>query len=141
MIKISKGLLSFLSGLGFMGLGFYIVFFTLIEMDRYKILSNYIFFFSLLTSILACIVVYFLSIAFSFGDIHLNIDATKGGFIGGILSMIAIIIMILSFRLESMNLMEGLKTIDKIHPIITFFLASACTILLIWPEEMKEERW
>lgn len=140
MIKISKGLLSFLSGLGFMGLGFYIVFFTIIEMEN-KILSNYILFFSILNSVLGCIVVYFLSIAFSFGDINLNIDATKGGFIGGILSMVAIIVMILSFRLESMNLMEGLETIDKVHPIITFFLASACTILLIWPEEMKEERW
>ena len=33
MLKLSKGLLSFISGLGFMGLVFYLVFFTFVEMD------------------------------------------------------------------------------------------------------------
>ena len=140
MIKVSKGLLSFLFGLGFMGLGFYIVFFGFIDMD-YKIIGNYILLFSILTAILACIVVYFLAVAFRFTQTRLQIDTTIGGFIGGILTMIAIILMILSFRAESLGLMKGLGLADKIHPLVTFFLAAACTMLLIWPEESKEERW
>lgn len=140
MIKISKGLLSFLSGLGFMGLGFYIFFFSFVSMD-YKLLGNYILLFSISTAILACIVVYFLAIAFTFAQTKLQVDTTLGGFIGGILTMVAIILMILSFRAESLGLMKGLSIVDKIHPIVTFFLAAACTILLLWPEERREERW
>ena len=132
MMKLSKGLLSFLAGLGFMGLGFYIFFFTFLMMDSK---FNFILLFAILTSILGCIVIYFLAIAFSFAETNLKINETAGGFIGGILTMIAIIIMILSFRLEEMGLAKNLGLADKIHPIITFFLASACTLLLIWPIE------
>lgn len=140
MMKISKGLLSFLSGLGFMGLGFYVVFFTFIEMG-YQLLGNYILLFSILTSILAFAVVYFLAIAFSFTgrETRIHVDTTMGGFIGGFLTMIAIILMILSFRAESLGLMTELHTLDMIHPVITFFLTAACTILLLWPEEYQEE--
>jgi len=138
MIKLSKGFLSFLSGLGYMGLGFYIFFFAFLNMDC-KL--NYILLFSILTSVLACIVIYFLANAFAFGEINLKINETTSGFIGGILTMIAVILMILSFRLEDMGLMKNLSFADKIHPIVTFFLASACMLLLIWPEERKEERW
>ena len=138
MIKINKGLLSFLSGLGFMGLGFYILFFTFIRIE-YTALGNYILLFSISTSVLACVVVYFLAIAFSFTDTRLRIDKTIGGFVGGILTMIAIILMILSFQAESLDLMEDLSLFDTVHPMVTFFLTTACTILLIWPEERKEE--
>jgi len=141
MIKISKGLLSFLSGLGFMGLGFYIFFFGFVAFD-YRLLGNYILLFSILTAILGCIVVYFLAVAFSFTtQVRINVDTTLGGFIGGILTMVAIILMVLSFRAESLGLMEGLGIADKIHPIVTFFLSAACTMLFIWPEEQREERW
>ncbi len=139
-MKLTKGLLSFISGLGFMGLCFYIAFFTFIEID-YMLLSNYILLFSILTSALAGIVVYFLSIAFSFIDTKLKINTTIGGFIGGILTMVAIILMILSFRLENLGWMENVKTFDAFHPIATFFLAAASTILFIWPEEKEEEKW
>ncbi len=140
MIKINKGLLSFLSGLGFMGLGFYIVFFAFVDMD-YMLLGNYLLLFSIINSVLACVVVYFLSIAFSFHEGRIQMDTTTGGFMGGILSMVAIILMIVSFRMEDLGLMNNLTTMQKIHPLISFFLASACTILLLWPEEKKEERW
>jgi len=135
-IKISKGLLSFLSGLGFMGLAFYILFFTFIEMEN-KL--NYILLFSIATSFLGCIVIYFLSIAFKFVESKVKINTTIGGFLGGLLTMVAIILMILSFRLEEFGI-KNLNIIDKIHPIITFFLASACMLLLIWPEK-EEEKW
>ena len=140
MIKINKGLLSFLSGLGFMGLGFYIVFFAFVDMN-YMLLGNYLLLFSIIDSVLACIVVYFLSIAFSFHEGKIRVDTTTGGFIGGILSMVAIILMIVSFRMEDLGLMSNLTSMQRIHPLISFFLASACTILLLWPEEKKEERW
>ena len=61
MIRISKGLMSFLSGLGFMGLGFYIVFFAFVDLD-YKLLGNYLLLFSIINSVLACIIVYFIFI-------------------------------------------------------------------------------
>ncbi len=132
MMKIRKGLLSFMSGLGFMGLGFYIVFLTYIMMD-YKL--NFVLLFSVLTGVLACVVVYFLAVAFSFIDTKMKINTTVGGFVGGILTMVAIILMILSFRLEDVTLFES------IHPIVTFFLAAGCTLLFIWPEEHAEEKW
>ncbi|KAA0003423.1 MAG: hypothetical protein FE048_01520 [Thermoplasmata archaeon] len=138
-MKLTKGLLSFISGLGLMGLCFYIAFFTFVEMD-YKIISNYVLLFSILTSILACVVIYFLSIAFSFIDTNFKINATLGGFIGGILTMVAIVLMILSFRLEDFGWMNNIGIFDSIHPIVTFFLAAASTLLFIWPEE-KEEKW
>ncbi len=140
MIKISKGLLSFLSGLGFMGLGFYIVFFAFVDLN-YQILGNYLLLFSIVNSVLACVVVYFLAIAFSFTEGKIEVNATQGGFIGGILSMVAIILMIVSFRMDDLGLMSNLTLMQRIHPLISFFLASACTILLIWPEEGKEEKW
>lgn len=131
-MKIRKGLLSFMSGLGFMGLGFYIVFLTYIMMG-YKL--NFVLLFSVLTGVLACVVVYFLAVAFSFIDTKMKINTTVGGFVGGILTMVAIILMILSFRLEDVTLFES------IHPIVTFFLAAGCTLLFIWPEEHTEEKW
>jgi hypothetical protein len=139
-MKLTKGLFSFISGLGFMGLCFYIVFFTFIELE-YLILSNYILLFSMLTSALACVVVYFLSIAFSFIDSKLKVNTTIGGFIGGILTMVAIVLMILTFRLENLGWMENVKLLDAVHPLVTFFLAAASTILFIWPDEKQEERW
>jgi hypothetical protein len=138
MIKLSKGLLSFLSGLGFMGLCFYVVFFLFFEME-YKLMGNYILLFSILTSVLGCIVIYFLAIAFSFTETRLKIDRTKSGFIGGILTMVAIILMILSFRIDDLNLMDNISLFNSMHPVVTFFLAAACTILLIWPEELSHE--
>lgn len=132
MLKLSKGLLSFISGLGFMGLIFYLVFFTFVEME-YLILSNYILLFSILTSILACIVVYFLSIAFSFIRAQINIPPNAGGFGGGILTMVAIILMIVSFRLEDLGWMSDLSLFETIHPVTSFFLAAASMLLLIWP--------
>lgn len=139
-MKLTKGLLSFISGLGFMGLCFYIAFFTFVEM-HYKIISNYILLFSILTSILACVVIYFLSIAFSFIETNLKINTTLGGFVGGILTMVAIVLMILSFRLENFGWMENISTFDAFHPMVTFFLAAASTLLFIWPEEKEEGRW
>jgi len=140
MIRISKGLMSFLSGLGFMGLGFYIIFFAFVDLD-YKLLGNYLLLFSIINSVLACIIVYFLSIAFSFTEGRIDVNATQGGFAGGILSMVAIILMMVSFRMEDLGLMSNLTLMQKIHPLVSFFLAAACTILLIWPEEGKEEKW
>jgi len=139
-MKLTKGLLSFISGLGFMGLCFYIVFFTFVEMN-YKIASNYILLFSILTSVLACVVVYFLSIAFSFIETELKINTTLGGFIGGVLTMIAIVLMILSFRVENFGWMKNVSTFNAIHPMVTFFLAAASTFLFIWPEESEEGKW
>jgi hypothetical protein len=132
MLNLRKGLLSFISGLGFMGLIFYLVFFTFVEMD-YLILANYILLFSILTSILACIVVYFLAIAFSFIRTQINIPPNAGGFGGGILTMVAIILMIVSFRLEDLGWMSDLSLFETIHPVTSFFLAAASTLLFIWP--------
>lgn len=144
MPKLSKGLLSFISGLGFMGLVFYLVFFTFVEMD-YLILSNYILLFSILTSILACVVVYFLSIAFSFIRTSIQIPPNAGGFGGGILTMVAIILMIVSFRLEDLGWMSNLTLFETIHPVTSFFLAAASTLLFIWPVEeprnKQEQIW
>jgi len=134
MLKLSKGLLSFISGLGFMGLVFYLVFFTFVEMD-YLLLSNYILLFSILTSILGCVVVYFLAIAFSFIRARIEIPPNAGGFGGGILTMVAIILMIVSFRLEDLGWMSTLSLFETIHPVTSFFLAAASTLLFIWPVE------
>ncbi len=139
MLKLSKGLLSFISGLGFMGLVFYLVFFTFVEMD-YMVLSNYILLFSVLTSILACIVVYFLSIAFSFIQASFNIPPNAGGFGGGILTMVAIILMIVSFRLGDLGWMSNLSLFETIHPVTSFFLAAASTLLFIWPVDEPRSR-
>ena len=127
--KIPKGVLSFLSGLGLMGLAFYIWFFTIYSFN-WKI--NEIFIYSISTAVLGAIVIYFLAIAFSLIPSKIA-NPTIGGFLGGILSMAAIILMLLSLRTGNTSLF------DKIHPIITFFLAAACTYLLIIPEEEKEE--
>lgn len=136
MKELSKGLLSFLSGLGFMGLGFYILFFTFMEMNN-KL--NFILLFSIATSFLGCVVVYFLSIAFNFIEAKMKISTTLGGFIGGLLTMVAIILMILSFRLEEVA-GEKINLFSKFHPMVTFFVATACMLLLIWPEK-EEEKW
>ena len=121
MKELSKGLLSFLSGLGFMGLGFYILFFTFMEMNN-KL--NFILLFSIATSFLGCVVVYFLSIAFNFIEAKMKISTTLGGFIGGLLTMVAIILMILSFRLEEVA-GEKINLFSKFHPMVTFFVADA----------------
>lgn len=139
MLKLSKGLLSFISGLGFMGLIFYLVFFTFVEMD-YLLFSNYILLSSVLTSVLACVVVYFLSIAFSFIHARINIPPNAGGFGGGILTMVAIILMIVSFRLEDLGWMSDLSLFETIHPVTSFFLAAASTLLFIWPVEEPRNR-
>jgi len=126
-----------------MGLGFYIIFFTFINM-RYILLGNYILLFSVLTAVLGGMVVYFLSIAFSPSQLQsggkeskynfLNMSTTASGFIGGFITMVAIILMILAFRAESLGLMNNIGLFDAIHPIVTFFLTVACTILIVWPE-------
>lgn len=143
MFKLSKGLLSFISGLGFMGLIFYLVFFTFVEMN-YQLLSNYILLFSVFTAILACAVVYFLSIAFSFVQARINIPPNAGGFIGGIMTMVAIILMIVSLRINDLW-MNNVSAFERIHPITSFFLAAASTLLLIWPVEeprnSEEQIW
>ena len=82
-----------------------------------------------------------MSISFSFTEGRIDVNATQGGFVGGILSMVAIILMMVSFRMEDLGLMSNLTLMQKIHPLVSFFLAAACTILLIWPEEGKEEKW
>lgn len=129
LMKLNKGLLSFLSGLGFSGLAFYIAFFTLINNQIY------IFAFSIATAFLGSIVIYFMAIAFSFIEIGYKLSNNLAGFIGGILTMIAIAIIILSFNLENLGIVKNLNLIDKIHPIVTFFTAGACTLLYIWPIE------
>ena len=128
-MKLHKGLLSFLSGLGLMGLAFYLWFFTIYNFN-WKI--NELFIFSLSTSILGAIVIYFLAIAFSMIVPKINLGTTFAGFLGGILSMASIILILLTFRIN-------VSIFNKIHPIVTFFIAAACTYLLIIPEEEKEE--
>ncbi|KAA0005571.1 MAG: hypothetical protein FE045_04905 [Thermoplasmata archaeon] len=128
-VKIPKGVLSFLSGLGLMGLAFYIWFFTIYSFN-WKI--NKIFIYSISTAVLGAMVIYFVAIAFSLIPSKIG-NTTTGGFLGGILSMTGVILMLLSLRTANVSLFS------KIHPIITFFLAAACTYLLIIPEEEKEE--
>ena len=132
-MQLNKGILSFLSGLGFTGLGFYIWFFTLYSFDWSP---GWIFIFSIATAILGGVVVWCIFIAFSLVDTNIKINSTVGGFIGGILSMAAIILMILSFR------MDGFDLYERIHPIVSFFMAAGCTTLLIYPLEEKEpNKW
>ena len=127
-IKIHKGLLSFLSGLGWMGLAFYVWFFTMkTSITNFNLLFAY----SIATAALGAIVVLFVLIAFSVIPPLPRINSTAAGFLAGILSMAAIIFMLLAINHE-----DGL---DKIHPITTFFLAAASTYLLLHPEEEKEE--
>lgn len=112
-----------------MGLAFYLWFFTIYNFN-WKI--NELFIFSLSTSILGAIVIYFLAIAFSMIVPKINLGTTFAGFLGGILSMASIILILLTFRIN-------VSIFNKIHPIVTFFIAAACTYLLIIPEEEKEE--
>jgi len=127
-IRIHKGLLSFLSGLGWMGLAFYIWFFT---MDASITNINLLFAYSMATAALGALVILFILIAFSVIPPLPKISPTSAGFLAGILSMMAIIFMLLAISHE--------KSFDKIHPITTFFLAAASTYLLLHPEEEKEE--
>lgn len=138
MIKLNKGILSFLSGLGFMGLGFYIIYFAFVRLE-YKLLGNYILLFSILTSLIACAVIYFLGIAFSFSPYKMiNIGTTLSGFIAGMLTLIALILMILSIQIENIGLMTNIDIMTRIHPIITFFLGGASIFLLLTPEDVNE---
>ena len=138
MTKLNKGLLSFLSGLGFMGLGFYIIYFTFIRLDN-LLLGNYILLFSIVTSLIACAVIYFLGIAFSFTHYRIiKIGTTLSGFIAGSLTLIALILMILSIQVENIGLMKNVDIVERIHPIITFFLGGASIFLLLIPEDIKD---
>jgi len=128
-LKLHKGLLSFLSGLGWMGLAFYIWFFTLQNLGN-KI--NMLFVYSIITAALGAVVVCFVLMAFSMVPPLSKVTPNMAGFLAGVLSMAAIIIILLAFRLP-------VEFFDKLHPIITFFLAAACTYLLLIPEEEKEE--
>ncbi|KAA0000548.1 MAG: hypothetical protein FE040_01895 [Thermoplasmata archaeon] len=133
VMQLNKGMLSFLSGLGFTGLGFYIWFFTLYYFD-WKI--GWIFVFSVATAVLGAVVIWCIFVAFSLIDTEIRLSSTAGGFIGGILSMAAIILMILSFRIGDY------KWYEVIHPIVSFFMAAGCTTLLIYPLEEKESnKW
>jgi len=88
------------------------------------------------TAILGAVVVWCIFIAFSLVETEIRLSPTMGGFIGGILSMAAIILMILSFRLGDYRWYE------VIHPIVSFFMAAGCTTLLIYPLEEKEtNKW
>ncbi|MCD6512409.1 MAG: hypothetical protein J7K61_02240 [Thermoplasmata archaeon] len=130
-LKLHKGVLSFLSGLGFMGLAFYLWFFTIYNVN-WEI--GMLFFYSLATSVLGAAVIYFLALAFSMITPKFNITPTLSGFFAGILSMAAIILILLS--------MQGINDIlSSIHPLVTFFIAAACTYLLIIPDEEEEEGW
>ncbi len=132
-MQLNKGALSFLSGLGFTGLGFYIWFFTVYSFGWSP---GWIFIFSVSTAILGGVVVWCIFVAFSFIETNVKINPTAGGFIGGILSMAAIILMILSFRMDNLTLL------DEIHPIVSFFMAAGCTTLLLYPLEEKESnKW
>jgi len=126
-MKLHKGLLSFLSGLGWMGLAFYIWFFTFSE---FKITSMFLY--AVACAVLGAVVVYFVLIAFLVIPPMAKVSSTLAGFLAGILSMGAVIFMLLAWR-------EGKELINRIHPIITFFIAAACTYLLMIPEEEKEE--
>lgn len=126
-MKLHKGLLAFLSGLGWMGLAFYIWFFTLYG----KNLLNVLFIYAVATALLGAFVIYFILVAFSVLPPPSKISPNLAGFLAGILSMAAIIIMIVALK-------EG-SIWNTIHPLITFFLAAACTYLLLLPEEEKEE--
>ncbi|KAA0006888.1 MAG: hypothetical protein FE045_01670 [Thermoplasmata archaeon] len=126
-MKLHKGLLAFLSGLGWMGLAFYIWFFTLYG----KNLFNSIFIYSVATSLLGAMVVLFILIAFAVLPPLPRISSNLAGFLAGLLSMLAIIIILISLK-------EG-SLFNTIHPLATFFLAAASTYLLLLPEEEKEE--
>ncbi|MEA2054160.1 MAG: hypothetical protein U9O96_03445 [Candidatus Thermoplasmatota archaeon] len=133
-MQLNKGVLSFLSGLGFTGLAFYIWFFTLYPNPNWR--PDLTFFFSVATTVLGGAVIWCIFVAFSFAETKVKINPTMGGFIGGILSMVAVIFMILSFRID------GLSLYEKIHPIVSFFMAAGCTTLLIYPLEEKElNKW
>jgi len=132
-MQLNKGMLSFLSGLGFTGLGFYIWFFTIYSFDWQL---GWIFAFSIATAVLGAVVVWCIFVAFSIIETEIRLSPTTGGFIGGILSMAAIILMILSFRMDDFTLLQ------EIHPIVSFFMAAGCTTLLIYPLEEKESnKW
>ena len=126
-MKLHKGLLAFLSGLGWMGLAFYIWFFTLYG----KNLLNILFIYSVMTAVLGAMVTFFILIAFAVLPPLQRISSNLAGFLAGLLSMAAVIIMIIAIK-------EGSKW-NAIHPLTTFFLAAACTYLLLIPEEEKEE--
>ena len=128
-MRLNKALLALFSGLGFTGLAFYLWLFTIYNFN-WK--PGWLFVFSVATVVLGGVMVWCVFIAFSLIETELRINPAVGGFIGGILGMVAVILMILSFRMESLDLYE------KFHPIISFFMSVVCTALLIYPLEEKE---
>jgi hypothetical protein len=128
-----------MAGLGFMGLGFYVFFFAFVDMD-YLLLGNYVLLFCILTSLLGCVVVYFLFMAFSFSthEMRYRLDERQAGLVAGSLLMVAIILMLLSFRAEGLGLMDDLSLIEAVHPAVAFFLAAVCMALFLWPEERRD---
>ena len=116
-MRLNRGLLSLFSGLGFTGLTFYIGFFTLYNFDwELTLLLVY----TITTGILGGVTVWCIFIAFDLITNKFKINPTSGGFIGGILTMVAIILMILSFRIENLGF------IDQLHPIVSFLLSAGC---------------
>jgi len=107
-MDINKGFLWFFSGLGLTGLCFYLWFFTL------NPLNFWLFIYALATAALGGGIVWSVFFAISQNN-------PKGGFIGGIFSMISVIIIAISF------LNEGIM---GIHTIITLFLSICCFFLL-----------
>jgi len=88
--------------------------------------------YTIATGILGGVTVWCVFIAFDLVTNKFNINQTTGGFIGGILTMVAVILMILSFRIENLGL------IDQLHPIVSFLLSAGCTTLLLYPLEKEE---
>lgn len=129
LMRMNKGLLSLFSGLGFTGLAFYIGFFTLYNFDWEPTL---LFIYTVATGILGGVTVWCIFVAFDLITNEFDINPTTGGFIGGILTMVAVILMILSFR------MPDLSFFDQFHPIVSFFMAAGCTTLLLYPLQEKE---
>ena len=109
-MDINKGFLWFFSGLGLTGLCFYLWFFTLHPLDFW------LFIYALSTAALGGGIVWSVFYAISKNN-------PKGGFIGGIFSMISVIIIVISF------LNEG---VEGIHTIVTLFLSMCCFLLLFF---------
>jgi hypothetical protein len=128
-MRLNRGLLSLFSGLGFTGLTFYVGFFTLYSFDWELTL---LFVYTIATGVLGGVTIWCIFVAFDLITNQYHITPTIGGFIGGILTMVGIILMILSLR------MDDIAFLDRIHPIVSFFLAAGCTTLLLYPIEEKE---
>ena len=128
-MRLNRGLLSLFSGLGFTGLTFYVGFFTLYNFDWEPTL---LFIYTVATGILGGVTVWCIFVAFDLITNEFHITSTTGGFIGGILTMVGIILMILAFQVTDLTFF------DQLHPIVSFFLAAGCTTLLLYPIEEKE---